>query len=357
MAHGDRISALDASFLHLEKAGERLHVASVTIFDGPAPTWDELRAHVEGRLHLVPRFRQRLAEVPLRPGPPGLGRRPALQPALPPAPRRPAGARLRGAAEEPRRPPVRPAAGPHEAAVGAVARRRPLGRAEFALDRQEPPRARRRRARGRHHAGAVRRRTGRRAAGRDRRAPGSRAPSPPPPSCSPTRCSSARPSRSELARSARAAVRGPRHLLQGARDRLQASGALTFAGLEPAPPTPLNVKVGPHRRYTWVDAELAELRAIKDVARRHGQRRDPRRRRRRARPLPAPPRRRHARPRAQGARADLRALRGSRARQRRRAARRAAAGRHRGPRRAVPRDPRLRQRGPRGRARRSTPAR
>ena len=35
-------------------------------------------------------------------------------------------------------------------------------------------------------------------------------------------------------------------------------------GLEPAPPTPLNVKVGPHRRYTWVDAELAELRAIKD---------------------------------------------------------------------------------------------
>ena len=59
-------------------------------------------------------------------------------------------------------------------------------------------------------------------------------------------------------------MRGPRHLLQGARDRLQAAGALTFAGLEPAPPTPLNVKVGPHRRYTWVDAELDELRAIKD---------------------------------------------------------------------------------------------
>src|SRR3954469_15367539 len=70
MAHGDRISALDASFLRLEQAGERLHVASVTIFDGPAPSWDELREHVEGRLHLVPRFRQRLAEVPLGQGRP-----------------------------------------------------------------------------------------------------------------------------------------------------------------------------------------------------------------------------------------------------------------------------------------------
>ena len=50
--------------------GARLHVASVTVFDGPAPPYDELLAHVEGRLHLVPRFRQRLAEVPLRQGRP-----------------------------------------------------------------------------------------------------------------------------------------------------------------------------------------------------------------------------------------------------------------------------------------------
>src|SRR3954454_18582570 len=70
MIHRDRISALDASFLHQEKAGARLHAASVTIFDGPAPTWDELRRHVESRLHLVPRFRQRLAEVPWQQGRP-----------------------------------------------------------------------------------------------------------------------------------------------------------------------------------------------------------------------------------------------------------------------------------------------
>src|SRR5215210_68072 len=70
MLHGERISALDASFLQLEKAGARLHAASITVFDGPAPTWDELREHVEARLHLVPRFRQRLADVPLDQGRP-----------------------------------------------------------------------------------------------------------------------------------------------------------------------------------------------------------------------------------------------------------------------------------------------
>jgi WS/DGAT/MGAT family acyltransferase len=41
-------------------------------------------------------------------------------------------------------------------------------------------------------------------------------------------------------------------------------GALAFAGMRAAPPTPLNVKVGPHRRYTWVDAELDELRRVKE---------------------------------------------------------------------------------------------
>src|ERR1700712_1187371 len=70
MAHGHRLSALDASFLHLEKAGARLHVASVTVFDGPAPPYDELLEHIEARLHLVPRFRQRLAEIPFDQGRP-----------------------------------------------------------------------------------------------------------------------------------------------------------------------------------------------------------------------------------------------------------------------------------------------
>ena len=69
----------------------------------------------------------------------------------------------------------------------------------------------------------------------------------------------------EAVRAVRAAIRAPRHILTSTRDGLQAMGALAFAGLRPAPPTPLDVKVGPHRRYTWIDAELAELQRVKDA--------------------------------------------------------------------------------------------
>jgi diacylglycerol O-acyltransferase len=61
----DRLTALDESFLHLERDGAHMHVASTVIFDGPAPDYDEFIDHVESRLHLVPRFRQKLRFVPL----------------------------------------------------------------------------------------------------------------------------------------------------------------------------------------------------------------------------------------------------------------------------------------------------
>ena len=38
---------------------------------------------------------------------------------------------------------------------------------------------------------------------------------------------------------------------------------MAWAGMSPAPPSPFNGPIGPHRRYTWVDAELAELKAVK----------------------------------------------------------------------------------------------
>ncbi|HZA88844.1 MAG TPA: wax ester/triacylglycerol synthase family O-acyltransferase [Solirubrobacterales bacterium] len=61
----DRLSGLDASFLHLEQGGAHMHVAGTSIFEGPKPDYDEFREHVASRLHLVPRFRQRLRFVPL----------------------------------------------------------------------------------------------------------------------------------------------------------------------------------------------------------------------------------------------------------------------------------------------------
>jgi diacylglycerol O-acyltransferase len=66
----DRLSGLDSSFLHLERDAAHMHVASTTLFEGPAPEYEELRDHIESRLHLVPRFRQKLRFVPLGQGRP-----------------------------------------------------------------------------------------------------------------------------------------------------------------------------------------------------------------------------------------------------------------------------------------------
>ena len=70
MANSDRLTGLDSSFLHLERDGAHMHVASVLIFDGDAPSIRELTDHLVGRLDLVPRYRQRLAHVPFGQGRP-----------------------------------------------------------------------------------------------------------------------------------------------------------------------------------------------------------------------------------------------------------------------------------------------
>src|SRR5919198_20544 len=67
---GDRLTGLDASFLHLEDASAHMHVASVMLFDGEPPPYAELVDAIDSRLHLVPRYRQRLAFVPFQQGRP-----------------------------------------------------------------------------------------------------------------------------------------------------------------------------------------------------------------------------------------------------------------------------------------------
>ena len=69
-AHGDRLTAVDASFLAQEGPTSHMHVGAVMIFEGPVPDFEALSAHVRGRLHLVPRFRQKLAFPPLETGRP-----------------------------------------------------------------------------------------------------------------------------------------------------------------------------------------------------------------------------------------------------------------------------------------------
>jgi diacylglycerol O-acyltransferase / wax synthase len=64
MLNGERLSPLDASFLHLEDGVSHMHIASIGIFEGPEPAFDEVLAMVKGKLPLVRRYRQVVRFVP-----------------------------------------------------------------------------------------------------------------------------------------------------------------------------------------------------------------------------------------------------------------------------------------------------
>src|SRR3954469_15603571 len=66
----DRLTGLDASFLHLEDDRTHMHVAGVMTFDGSSPAYDDVVDAIEARLDLVPRYRQKLAFVPFSQGRP-----------------------------------------------------------------------------------------------------------------------------------------------------------------------------------------------------------------------------------------------------------------------------------------------
>jgi diacylglycerol O-acyltransferase len=64
--HLDRLSIADATFLWQEDRGTHAHIGWVMIAEGPPPTYADLLKHVQARLHLVPRYRQKLAFPPLQ---------------------------------------------------------------------------------------------------------------------------------------------------------------------------------------------------------------------------------------------------------------------------------------------------
>lgn len=69
-----RLTPLDSSFLRVESASAHMHVAWVGLFDVDEargrPTLPSLRRKVAARMRHLPRFRQRLAFLPLRMGEP-----------------------------------------------------------------------------------------------------------------------------------------------------------------------------------------------------------------------------------------------------------------------------------------------
>jgi diacylglycerol O-acyltransferase len=70
--HYERLSALDASFLEIENESSHMHVGVALLFDATplrashgGLDMERIRAYVESRLQLLPRYRQRLTYIPV----------------------------------------------------------------------------------------------------------------------------------------------------------------------------------------------------------------------------------------------------------------------------------------------------
>ena len=263
--HLDRLTAVDASFLHQEGPTSHMHVGALTILEGPPPTIEDFTDTIRGRLHLVPRYRQRLAHTgtPLDSGRPVWVDDPTFN------------------IEYHLRHTALPAPGGREQLLRLVARifSQQLDRSKplwevwlveglehngFALISKS------------HHSliDGI--------AGVDlatvlfdltpvpQEVEHSGVPWQP----------HAEPGTAGLlAASLRGAVRGglelttravdaathPERAFARVREAAEGIGEIVWAGLNPAPPTPLNVEIGPHRRFIGVDARLADLKLIKDT--------------------------------------------------------------------------------------------
>src|ERR1700761_2896196 len=63
--HLDRLTPVDASFLHQEGQNSHMHIGGLTLVEGPPPGMEEVLEQIRRRLHLVPRYRH-------KPPPPGI---------------------------------------------------------------------------------------------------------------------------------------------------------------------------------------------------------------------------------------------------------------------------------------------
>ncbi len=157
MANPDRLTALDSTFLHLEDhSTAHMHVASVMVFEGEAPTLQGARrarrtAACTSCRATASAWRTCRSGRVARCGPTTRTSTPTTTSATPRCRSR----RDEARAEAARRAPVLAAPRPLQAAVGDVAGAE-HGRRALRADREDPPRARRRHLRRGHHDRPVR---------------------------------------------------------------------------------------------------------------------------------------------------------------------------------------------------------
>jgi WS/DGAT/MGAT family acyltransferase len=266
--HLDRLTATDAWFLHQESPSAHMHIGGLLVFEGPAPPFAELLDHIRSRLHMVPRYRQKLSAAPAATGRPLWIDDPSFD------------------LEHHVRNCALPAPGSDRQLLELAAliasqpldRTRPLwefwlvqglartgsGGERFAMISKS------------HHAlvDGV--------SGVDLATTMldfSAAPAPIDTTALRPWRPQPEPDRFDLLRSglrdsaARLGTLGLRAATAAAQpgrsarrlgDAVQGLGALVWAGLSPAPQTPLNVPIGPHRRFTVVRHSLSDYRLVKD---------------------------------------------------------------------------------------------
>lgn len=258
----ERLTPLDASFLNIESETTHAHVACVMIFAGPAPSYEEFVEHLAARVGLVPRYRQRLAPVPLGQGRPvwaddeNFDLRFHVRVTALPSP---------GTETE-----LHVLAG--RVFSQPVRRDRPLWEmwlveglsdGRFALLSKT------------HHSMvdgisgmdilSVLFAPEEVGEGGGERQAWKAAPAP----SSVRLLADALIERTimpnEMLRPLRAVGRRPRRLVERVFTTAVGAGTFARAGLSPAPPSPYNAPIGPDRRFTWVRASLGDLKAIKNA--------------------------------------------------------------------------------------------
>jgi diacylglycerol O-acyltransferase / wax synthase len=261
--HLDRLTAVDASFLHQEGASSHMHIGGLTLLEGPAPAMEDFLEQIRRRLHLVPRYRHKLAYTALDSGRPVWVDDPNFNlefhvrhTALP-APGsweqlRNLTARIFSQALDRSKPlwemwliegfeggRFALISKTHHSLIDGIAGV-DLATVLFDVSPEPPPLRHSGRAWKPHSEpdtselvaaglrGAVR-------AGL------------------------------ELAGTALGALTRPERTLERVKEAAEGVGEIVWAGLNPAPATPLNVPIGPHRRFVGIAANLEDFKLVKNV--------------------------------------------------------------------------------------------
>jgi len=261
--HLDRLTAVDASFLHQEGPSSHMHVGGLTIVEGPPPTMEEFLEQIRKRLHLVPRYRHKLAYTALDSGrpvwvdDPGFNLEYHVRHTALPLPGsweqlRNLTARIFSQALDRSRPlwemwlveglwddKFALITKTHHSLIDGIAG---VDLATVLFDLSPEPEPLR-------HSGR----------------PWKPKPEPDATDLIAVGVRGVMRAGVEMASGAVQALTHPERTLERAREAAEGIGEIVWAGLNPAPETPLNVEIGPHRRFVGIAARLDDFKLVKNA--------------------------------------------------------------------------------------------